>query len=419
MDNIKLERAVAELNPWWAGEPIGYEIKPRELSLEINRYMRGRQMIAITGLRRTGKTMLLHKTIELLLKGNDAREILYFSFDDFSDADPYELPSIAKAVSGKEPKYIFLDEVQKVPGWQDKVKRLYDARKGKIFISGSESLFIKGKAKESLAGRIYEFQLKPLSFSEYADFSGVGKNPRLDGRKLRELFAEYLATGGFPELVGEKDGVHIRKYIRESILEKVLFSDLPKLFRIEEPSILQSLLNIIIDNPGMLVEISSLSKDLGVTRQTLSKYLYALEVSLLVKKLYNYSKSRTSTERKLKRYYPSFASSAIRAGADELHLSRLVETSCVLHSGASFFWRTPQKDEVDIVLETQGGALPVEVKWGKTENSSGLRKFVKKFGGRRGILLTNETRKRTGEIECLPVIEYLLAPSSVYYASKK
>jgi predicted AAA+ superfamily ATPase len=316
---------------------------------------------------------------------------------------------VAKAINGVEPKYLFFDEIQKVGGWQEKVKRLYDSGRHKIFLSGSESLFIKGKARESLAGRIYEFQLKPLSLSEYAMFSGAGANPRLNAAELRALFTEYLATGGFPELVGVKDAAIVRKYARESILEKVLFYDVPRLFSIEEPSIMQSLLNIIIESPGLLVETSSLSRDLGVSRQTLSKYLYALEASLLVKKLYNFSKSRTSTERKLKKYYPAFACSALTPGADELHISRLVETACVLHADAQFFWRTPQKDEVDMVIDEGGTAMPVEIKWGRGAKASGMEKFMAKFHCARGLVLTREARGSAGAIKREPVIDFLLS----------
>jgi len=408
MDDIKLERAAVELNPWWKGGAMAQGIMPRELSGEIAKYLPQRQMIAITGLRRTGKTMLIYRTIGELLKKNEAASIMYFSFDDFADADPHGLPSVAKAINGIEPKYLFFDEIQKVPNWQEKVKRLYDSGRHKIFLSGSESLFIRGKARESLAGRIYEFQLKPLSFSEYASFSGLDANPRLNATELRALFKEYLFTGGFPELVGAKDAALVRKYVRESILEKVLFSDVPRLFSIEEPSIMQAMMNIIIETPGLLVEASSLSRDLGISRQTLSKYLYALEASLLVRKLYNFSKSRTSTERKLKKYYPAFACSALTPAADELHESRLVETACVLHSGAQFFWRTPQKDEVDMVIDSGGKPLPVEIKWGKKAGSSGMEKFMARFSCPRGLILTRDARGRDGKLERKPVMEFLL-----------
>ncbi len=92
----------------------------------------------------------------------------------------------------------------------------------------------------------------------------------------------------------------IKKYIGESLVEKVIYRDIAGLFKIKDISLIESLLNIFLEEPGQLIELSELSNDLKISRQTLSNYLSYIEESFLIKKLYNYSKNRRKIERKLK-----------------------------------------------------------------------------------------------------------------------
>jgi predicted AAA+ superfamily ATPase len=210
--------------------------------------------------------------------------------------------------------------------------------------------------------------------------------------------------------VNIKDKDIIRKYVRESIVEKVFYVDIPRLFKIGDASVLEPLLNILMEDPGELVELSGLAKELKLSRQTLSRYLTYLEESFLLRKLYNYSKSRRKVERKLKKYYPALVSVDLLFKEDDLSKSRVFEWFIVNALKPEFFWRDPYKKEVDVVL-VDGGVAPIEVKYGRID-LSGLLAFMKKFKVSQGyVVSTGEEREQRIDdkaISIVPAFKFLL-----------
>ena len=229
-------------------------------------------------------------------------------------------------------------------------------------------------------------------------------------KELARLFDEFILTQGFPELVGVKDKSVVRKYLRESIVEKVVFRDLMGLLKIRDISQLESLLNILMEEPGQLIEISGLAGELKISRQTLSNYLTYLEESFLIRKLYNYSTGRRKVERKLKKYYPTIVSTDLMFKDDDLSRSRVLEWVAVNQLKTEFFWRDPYKNEVDVVL-TNGKPIPIEIKYGKMD-FAGLLAFMRKFAIDKGYTISfdkEETRKVNGRaILIVPAYKFLL-----------
>jgi len=170
----KIRDTLVELNPWWKGE-FSLEYRQREVYREIQRFIALPQIVALTGLRRAGKTTLMLKLAEdAMKKGFDPKDILYFSFDEFRDAQIRDILSEYETLLGRhldtKRHLILLDEIQKLGGWGDQLKAVYDRyRKNvKIVVSGSESLFIRKGARETLAGRLFELR---LSLSHFVNIS--------------------------------------------------------------------------------------------------------------------------------------------------------------------------------------------------------------------------------------------------------
>ena len=390
----EIKAVLPDFNPWWK-KPFQAGFKDRGVYGKIQKFMPLRQIIAFTGLRRVGKTTLLFKAAEDALgRGLSPRNIIYFSFDEFAGKELRDVLLVAEELHEKEYAgetiLLLLDEVQKLDDWENQAKALYDAFPAiKMMISGSESLFIKRKSRAILAGRIFEFRVNPLTFREYLTFRGeeVGP-PGLYSKELRQLYSEFMKTQGFPELVAVKDPEIIRKYIKESIIEKVIYRDIPSLFRIKEISILESLLNIIMDDPGRMIDLVSLGSDLKISRQTLSLYLSYLEQSFLIRKLYNYSSSRRKAERKLKKIYPTIVSPSLLFKEDDHSQSKVFECSVVNQLNAEFFWRDPYKNEVDVVQDGPA-PLPIEIKYGKVE-TGGLDAFMRKFKVGEALIISRD-----------------------------
>src|SRR3989344_2935044 len=157
--------SMRDFNPWWE-EKFKLEYKEREIYSKIKKFLDMPQIIALTGLRRVGKTTIMLKIVEeWLSSGFNPQNIFLFSFDDFKGSSLKELIEEYERVNNKklsDERFLFLfDEIQKIDNWQEQIKIIYDIYKGniKIIVSGSESLFIRKKFKESLAGRIFEFKI--------------------------------------------------------------------------------------------------------------------------------------------------------------------------------------------------------------------------------------------------------------------
>lgn len=413
----KIKDVLRDLNPWWK-EEFRIEYKQREIYNQIKKFIPLPQIMAFTGLRRVGKTTLMLKIIEDAIEdGFDSRAIIYFSFDEFRDVEiravMNEYEELMEREIGTGKYLLLLDEIQKLSNWENQLKSFYDvfSKRIKIIISGSESLFIRRKRKETLAGRIFEFKVELLSFKEFLLFKEVDFKPvGLYERELAKLFNEFILTFGFPELVNIKEKNVIKKYVKESIVEKVVYRDIPGLFKIKDISVIESLLNVIMEEPGQLIELSGLAKELKISRQTLSNYIVYLEESFLIKKLYNYSGSRRKTERKLKKYYPAVISVDLLFREDVLSKSHVFECLVVNQLKAEFFWRDPYKNEVDIVM-TNGEPVPIEVKYGKMD-FKGLLAFMKRFNVKAGYVISRDkedTRKINGRvISVVPAYKFFL-----------
>ncbi|MBI2451944.1 ATP-binding protein [Candidatus Pacearchaeota archaeon] len=413
MNREIVQNYIRKANPWWhEGKEfeMGVKYKERETYNEIMKFFSARQVIALTGLRRVGKTTIMVKIIKQALEKKTKKEnIFYFSFDEFSEIRIMDLAEIYENIFGKIRKsdkyFMFFDEIQKVKNWSEQLKVVYDLYPNiKFVISGSESLFIRKKSRESLAGRIYEFKISPLSFAEFLEFKDVKvRNIFLQKEEIMSGFKQFLMINGFPEIVNS-NAEEAKRYIKEGIIEKILYRDLVEVFDVKNPALIKSIFNVIYNEPGQIIEIQELSKELGVSRQTLSIYLEYLEESFLIKKLYNFSKNARKTERRLKRYY----SSLINPLLIESNFSKVFEQFLVIQLDAEFFWRDVFKNEVDIVKTDILTAIEVKSGEIKMRDLESLKRFIEKFKPKKACVLSYDIEKEIEKIKIIPFYKYLL-----------
>ncbi len=415
----QIKEALQDFNPWWK-ESFTVQFKEREVYNKISKFMRLPQIIALTGLRRVGKTTMMLKVVEdSITNGFEPKNIMFFSFDEFRQTrirdviNEYEKLVEKNFKQGKH--LLLLDEVQKLTDWENQLKTIYDvfSKNVKILISGSESLFIRKKSKETLAGRLFEFRVEPLTFREFLGFKSVSLKPvELYEKELTKLFNEFTSTLGFPELVGIKDKDIIKKYVIEGIVEKIVYRDLASLFAIKDTSVIRALLNIFMEEPGQLTELSGLSKELKISRQTLSNYLTYLEEAFLIRKLYNFSGNRRKTERKLKKYYPTIISADLLFREDDFSKSKVFEWLVITQLKPEFFWRDPYKNEVDAVIAGRAAKpIPIEIKYGKI-SIGGLLAFMNRFKVNKGYIISpykEEKQDVKGKKVCIiPAFKFFL-----------
>jgi hypothetical protein len=417
MERRKLE----EFNEWWFTDKVPPELLSqfrRNLYNKLTGRLEQRQAIAITGLRRVGKTTLMYQLIQRLLdSGVESTDVLYFSFDE-AVGNLSDVLETYREIYDKDFRkgriYVFLDEAPRLSSWADEVKKYYDLYpKIKFVVSGSESLFIRKGSRERLSGRIYEFFLPTLSFGEFLGLNGIGEVAKLSRLRLRQFFVRYIEQGGFPEMALEKNLDEVRMYVRSSVIDKLIFRDLLALTGAKDVELFMIMLEIFATNPGMYVEYQSLAQQFGRDRRIIRKYLMLLKEGFLVNLLANFRKGKIASLRKLKRLYLADTSiiTAFHGSVDEMLFGKMVENAVINALNARFFWRNRHK--VDAVVN----GVPIEVKYQRKilpADLKGVREFMRKFAVKNGIIVTKDEARRInlaeGRVRLIPAEDFLISP---------
>lgn len=413
------QSTLEEFNHWWLQGKVDPELAlpfKRDDYKRIEKNMDKRFIVALIGLRRIGKTTTLYQLIhKLITEQVNKTNIVFFSFDEVS-VELREVLEKYKEIQKKdlreEKVYVFLDEIQKCKNWQNELKKYYDLYpKLKFIISGSESLFIKKKTRETLAGRILEFMLAPFTFREYLRFKGIKEEELKYETKIKPLFHNFIEKGGFPETFSFESEREYKEYLRTLVVDKIVYKDIPSMFKLKDPEFLRVLLELIATNPGMYIDYQSLSKQFEKDRRVIKDYISYLKESFLIKLLGNYRKGSITTLRKKKRAYP--ADNGIiflyKSKIEQDFFGRMVESSAVNKIGAQSFWKNG--NEIDMIHED----IPIEVKYQEritSDDFKPIREFMRKFSQKKGIVVTKheerEVKVEEGVIWLIPAWKWFL-----------
>jgi hypothetical protein len=390
----ELEDTLLLLNQWWKTKEVSKELaKPykRAKFLEIEKYEKYRQVIILSGLRRVGKTTLLYQAIAALLKKEEPGRVLYFSFDRKA-ADMLKIFEAYSRITGvdykKEKIFVFMDEITKHSDWANSLKIIYDSHPNiKFYLSSSSSINLEEEAIKNLAGRYFLISIAPLSFKEYLQLRGKEQwlqKPVLYEAEIKKEFRKYLLRS-FPETINWQDELIIKDYLRTTILDKIIKSDLPERFRNINKALLFNLLELVYKEPGYYLDYDSLSKSLRISKKTLFKHIYYLEFCYLVRIIRNFRPSTLSTTRKLQRAYPYWWNLAYcYSDKEDKIMESLVASTLDLHH----YWRDAGK-EIDFLQVKNKLIMPIEVKNKEKldqADMSNMLFFIKKNKLKEGII---------------------------------
>lgn len=336
-------------NQHWENTLYDFPIKRNILDVLEKELLTHKLIISIEGPRRVGKSILMKQLINFLIKEKvSPKNIFYFSFDKLDKKildilKDYE--DLTKVSLREEKIYLFFDEIQKINDWQSDIKIIYDNYPNiKIIVSGST---LRASKKESLAGRMVDFFITPLSFEEYLIF--LNKEKLLDSKVdfvFEKDYNNYLFRQ-YPDLVLNKN-IDSKQYV-SSILQKVIYGDSEKYISDVDKDSLYKICMIIFRDPGQIIIYSDLAKDLGIKREKVSEYLDFLINSGLVKKVYNFSNNPRKLEIKSKKFYP-FCTTLTRVISDSFDMSKIIETDVCFQLDAKYFINNKGKEEIDFIL---------------------------------------------------------------------
>lgn len=354
----------------------------------------------LSGPRQVGKTTLIQQVMkDIGIPGH------YVSADAVSAAShvwlqqQWETARIKHKSSRHKKGFILvIDEIQKIPGWSDTVKLMWDQDTGKrlnikVVLLGSAPLLVHKGLTESLAGRFEMFRIPHWLYSEIRDAFGFSPEQFM-------YFGGYLGAAG---LISDEN--RWRHYIRDSLIETTISKDIFMMTRVDKPALLRNLFEIGCSYSGQIV---SLNKMLGQLHDagnvtTLSHYLDLLAGAGMITGLQKYSPKKIAEKAsspKLQVLNTALITAQTDTGFEKTRLDgerwgRLVESAIGAHlinitqgtDVAVLYWRDRNR-EVDFVLKKGKELIAVEVKSGAAKTSlPGMEAFSKNYRAKKLLLV--------------------------------
>ena len=290
----------------------GMRLFPRENYLKVRGFYHDDGMIkVITGVRRCGKSCLMQCIAEeLRAEGVDDEHIVFFDLDRYgyrSVKAPEQLEALIEpllAVSGT--KYLFIDEVQNVEGFEDVLNGFRTEGGFSIFITGSNSYLLSGELATKLTGRYIEFEMQTLDFGEYCQmkrFLGLPVNPN----PVAE-FDAYILEGGFPKAMDYPGLADKRAYVA-AVIQKIFEKDIRRRVKIKNVSVFNQVRDYVINNFGATTSLANIQSDfenkqgVKIKRETLARYLQILEDAKIVSKCVRFDLKSRKSLRGEQKYY--------------------------------------------------------------------------------------------------------------------
>ena len=265
----------------------------------------------ITGIRRSGKSFFLLSVIEDLKQyGVDEKDIIYLNLDKrgyrkIKTPDALEA-TIESLIKDNDFKYLFIDEVQNVKGFEEVVNGFKEDGNFSIFITGSNSYLLSGELSTKLTGRYIEVEMFTLNFREYLEMKEfLGKS--IKDNKTEE-FNEYLRFGGFPKTL-EFDDVSDKETYIADVIKQILEKDVTRHKKIRNRAIFDKVMTYIINNFGATVSLSSIAEyfdkheHIKIRTETLNNYLNILENAKIIYKCPRFDVKSKKSLRGEQKYY--------------------------------------------------------------------------------------------------------------------
>lgn len=397
--------------------------KERLIYSTLEKQKDNNKITILTGARQVGKTTLMRKLYETFQKTHDVMFLDLDIYSMFEKVSTYEncintLKLNGYKTSQKKPYILFLDEFQRYADISRMLKNIYDHHSNiKIYASGSSSLAINEQIQESLAGRKRIIHIYPLSFSEYLNFiekddlmQQIDRLPEIRSDNLTDLMPEvfqalekFLIYGGYPEVVLSSDKE--KADVLVSIFDLYVKKDLVDFLRVERIKHAKTLIRHIAVNNGKEAKYSEMAQVAGIDEKTVKNYIEILKETFLISVHSPWFTNRNKELVKMPKVYFSdngvrnyfinnFNPVALRSDMPFLFEGFVI--SELIKKGVSAdhikFWRTKNKDEVDLIIDNGSGIRPVEIKFKKNLKSSdfkGLYKFNKNYPDHKPLFMMN------------------------------
>lgn len=266
-----------------------YLYKREEYLKKVRGFYHDTMIKVITGIRRCGKSYFLKTIIEELKEnGILSKDILLLELDtkEYKNIQtPLELEQAIDALIEDENfKYLFIDEVQNVSGFESVINAYRETGNFSIFLTGSNSYLLSGELVTKLTGRYVEIEMLPLTFYEYVDMKRFLKKEKQENIYLE--FEEYIRNGGFPGSL-YYDSYEDRVLYTKSIIEQIFLKDIKNHRKVKDKELFEVIEKFVINNFGAILSIGNIydylvGQKIAVDRRTIKTYIELLENAKII-----------------------------------------------------------------------------------------------------------------------------------------
>lgn len=349
-----------------------------------------RRMQIVMGPRQVGKSTLVGQFTEGISVPFD-----FFAADGVNRFDSSWIPNkwqqvrMRMDIHSEQEHILIIDEVQKIRGWSEQVKKEWDEdsrshRNLKVILLGSSRLLLQKGLEESLEGRFETIKMGYWDWQEMHEAFGFSMD-------------EYVYFGGFPGLAPDiQDEDRWRNLMEDSIISPILTRDILEIEEIRNPALLRQVFELACIESAKELSLTKMQGTMNSgTVPTIKNYLDILNKSMIVQPLQNYSPSRVKEKQsvpKMQVFNNAFRNrfgtfSFDEARVDPAEWGRLVESAVGAHLANRamtddyelFYWRNERRHECDYVLRKGQALVAIEVKSGSVDKTVGFEKFKEQF----------------------------------------
>ena len=320
----------------------------------------------ITGIRRSGKSILMQEYIQYLKDNFNDINVIFIDFMDLSFEHLKEYHALhayveKRYVEGKS-NYLFIDEVQMCPNFELAVNSLYSKRKYDIYITGSNAFLLSADLATLFTGRYIEIHVYPFSFKEYCNYYD-------NNHDIEKLFEDYTIKGGLAGSYAYNTEKDRKDYIKE-VYETIVTRDLVQKYSLPDTQVLQRLSEFLMDNISNLTSPSRISnmlseKNISTNHVTIGKYIKYLCNAFAFYKIRRYDiKGKKSLSSNDKYYLSDHTFRYAKLGTKNMDYGRILENIVaieLLRRGYEVYVGVLYKKEIDFVAIKRNEKIYIQV----------------------------------------------------------
>lgn len=335
----------------------------------------------ITGIRRSGKSILMQEYIQYLKDNFNDINVIFIDFMDLSFEHLKEYHALhayveKRYVEGKS-NYLFIDEVQMCPNFELAVNSLYSKRKYDIYITGSNAFLLSADLATLFTGRYIEIHVYPFSFKEYCNYYD-------NNHDIEKLFEDYTIKGGLAGSYAYNTEKDRKDYIKE-VYETIVTRDLVQKYSLPDTQVLQRLSEFLMDNISNLTSPSRISnmlseKNVSTNHVTIGKYIKYLCNAFVFYDIKRYDiRGKKYLENTEKFYLSDIGMRYAVLGTRNMDYGRVYENMVcleLLRSGYDVYVGKLYQKEIDFVAQRGSEKIYIQVSDNITEEETFKREYA-------------------------------------------